>query len=139
AQLARDSLAWALFKQGRHEEARREQEQAVIVARRVAALTGGSVRISADLYYHLGEIYRELGRYQDARRQFRAALSEEGNHAESLRALEELGGSPGESTPLPDLPPVPGEGMPDDEPFDDDPFDIPLKPDVVPVIWKSDE
>jgi tetratricopeptide (TPR) repeat protein len=113
AQLGRDSLAWALFKQGRYDEAEREQEEAVTTARRVAARAG--LPVQADLYYHLGEIYRKQGRFEAARRQYRAALETDSDHEPSLRALEELGDAPDEGVPGGSDPqqPAPDESTPD--------------------------
>lgn len=68
----RDSLAWALFRQKRFAEAAREQEQAVRDAQRSSRQIGQPM--SAELHFHLGEIYRALKRQADARRQYETAL-----------------------------------------------------------------
>lgn len=68
----RDSLAWALFRQKRFEEAAREQEQAMRDAQKSSREVAQPM--SPELHFHLGEIYRALKRDKDARRQYEAAL-----------------------------------------------------------------
>jgi len=150
AQLARDSLAWALFKQERYDEAQREQERAVRTAQQVAARS--QLRVAADLYYHLGAIYRAQDRFDAARRQFLTALHEDPEHEEARRALEAMGGLPGEEEDAPDgslpfgHPPLdesPHGGSPfDGSPFEDSPdgggeFEIPGQSEALPVRWRK--
>ena len=68
----RDSLAWALFRQKKFEEAAREQEKAVRDAQKFSRAAGAPM--PPELHFHLGEIYRALKREDDARRQYESAL-----------------------------------------------------------------
>ena len=123
AQLARDSLAWSLFQQGRYEEAEREQTEAITTTRRVSAKLG--VPVQADLYFHLGEIYRKQDRFDDARKQYRLALETDKKHEQSWRALESLGDtSDDEASPPED---APEEDEPDDE------IETPEKSPIIPA------
>lgn len=69
AQGPQDSLAWALFKQGKWEEARRQEEQVWNLL-----LGTGQTGISGDIPFHLAEIYRALGLREKARDTYRQAL-----------------------------------------------------------------
>jgi tetratricopeptide (TPR) repeat protein len=92
----RDSFAWALYRQRRYQEAVREQERAVADMTAVGPLMGKARqsavnRTQAELRYHLGEIYRALGRRDDARQQFKTAQETVPKHSDvaaALRALE---------------------------------------------------
>ena len=64
-----DSHAWALFRLGRYKEALKQQEKVLKFAR------SNSVPLTADVPFHLAEIYRALGRDEDARREYEEALS----------------------------------------------------------------
>jgi tetratricopeptide (TPR) repeat protein len=110
----RDSLAWALYRQGQLKKALSEQQNAVAEAKARAGKGAGEV--SEELYFHLGEIYRSLRRWNDARRQYEEALKVDPNHAESRRALESLTPGSGKSAPLvPDLPDEPPAPFPTPE------------------------
>lgn len=69
AQGPQDSLAWALFKLGRWDEARALEEQVWDVSRGM-----GATGISAEIPFHLGEIYRALGLREKARETYRQAM-----------------------------------------------------------------
>lgn len=94
---ARDSLAWALFRQGKYAEAKNQQETAVREVEANAAAAGQPM--SADLYYHLGEIYRALKQPEKARGQFQKALKAQPDHELTLRALKKMPARPRRSTP----------------------------------------
>lgn len=81
----RDSLAWALFQQGNYREALNEQVLAVQEAEKSAPVINKPM--PADLYYHLGEIYRVLSNDKEARLQYEKALSVQPDHTLSQRAL----------------------------------------------------
>lgn len=81
---ARDSLAWSLFRQRRYGEALKEQKAAVDEAAKNSALIEQPV--PADLYYHLGEIYRALNKLDEAQKQYSKALDIEPDHQLALRA-----------------------------------------------------
>jgi len=123
AQLARDSLAWSLFQQGRYDEAEREQTEAITTTRRVSAKLG--VPVQADLYYHLGEIYRKQDRFDDARKQYRLALEVDKKHEPSWRALESLGDAHEDEAAPPEE--IPDEDEPDDE------TEVPEKSPIIPA------
>lgn len=59
-----DTLAWVLFKQGRHDEAATLLEEAVAVEPRRPAIVA-----------HLGDVYAALDRLEDARTAWRDALA----------------------------------------------------------------
>lgn len=88
-----DSMAWALFKQGRFEEARREQLAVIKEAEETAPQIGRQV--SADLYFHLAEMERALGNLEAAKVQYQKALTSEPEHAASRAALASLQGKNG--------------------------------------------
>lgn len=64
-----DSHAWALFRLERYQEALEQQERVLKFART------NSIKLTADVPFHLAEIYRALGRDEDARREYEAALA----------------------------------------------------------------
>lgn len=84
--ITRDSLAWALFKEGQYDAARTEQERALAECQAVEK-DGPQ---DADLHFHLGEIYRALHRPNDARGQYQQALRLNPKHEESQRAVASL-------------------------------------------------
>lgn len=98
--VTRDTLAWALFRQNKLDEALREQQKAVSefdATNRSLALLFPSGALPddsaarAELLFHLGEILRVLGRTSQARTQFQAALKADPTHElsrQSLRALD---------------------------------------------------
>jgi tetratricopeptide (TPR) repeat protein len=90
AQLSRDSLAWALHKQGRNTEALIQQERAVEDEARLSA--SDNLPRTAELNYHLGEIERALKLNDRAQRHYREALKIYPRHAGSLNALKSLAG-----------------------------------------------
>lgn len=63
-----DSFAWALFKQGKYEQARQQQEEAWDIVRGM-----GLSDMTGEIPFHLGEIYRALGRKDKARDAYRQA------------------------------------------------------------------
>ena len=69
---ARDSLAWALFRAGRLEEARQTQQFALeeIAATKSAA----QMPLSGDIPFHMAEILRALDENEEARRHYQDAL-----------------------------------------------------------------
>lgn len=85
----RDSVAWALFRQGRLNEALREQQRAVKEAKDSEAK--GATAVSAEMYFHLGEMLRALGHLAEARAQYQAALKADPNHLLSRQALQSIG------------------------------------------------
>jgi tetratricopeptide (TPR) repeat protein len=92
----RDSLAWALFRQKRFEEAAREQERAVRDAQNSHREAGQPM--PPELHFHLGEIYRALKREADARRQYEQAVRLDPDDP-SRSALEELNRATPQSKP----------------------------------------
>ena len=84
--ITRDSLAWALFKEGQYDAARIEQERAVADCQSVAK-DGPE---NAVLHFHLGEIYRALHRLNDARGQYQQALRLNPKDEASKQALGSL-------------------------------------------------
>jgi tetratricopeptide (TPR) repeat protein len=105
----RDSLAWALFRQGRYEKALVEQTKAVAeavsVGRELKSIPRADLNRSfVELHYHLGEIYRALGRLDEARTQYRLAQKADVSHALTTQALRNLPKStapPAKTTPSP--------------------------------------
>ena len=93
---AQDSLAWALFRQGKLEEAAREQQDVLNTAERTAPLV--NEKISAELYYHYAEIERARGNTSNARANYQKALRLEPDHKPSLEALRSL---PASKVPVP--------------------------------------
>lgn len=86
----RDSLAWALFRQGRYAEARTEQEAAIQEAEHVQRTDRITSEVSPELYFHLGEIYRAMKLWTKARRQYETALKIQPADAASRAALNAL-------------------------------------------------
>ncbi len=90
----RDSVAWALYRQKRFDEAAREQEHALKEAREAADKAGilGATwaKMPPELPYHLGEIYRAQGKIQQARVQWQAALKLDPTFADAIIALQKL-------------------------------------------------
>jgi tetratricopeptide (TPR) repeat protein len=66
---AQDSYAWALFKLGRYEEALVQQKKVWDI---VSGM--GMADVTADIPFHLGEIYRALGQDKRARVAYEMAL-----------------------------------------------------------------
>lgn len=64
-----DSHAWALFRLDRFKDALKAQEKVMDFARQ------NPDYLTAELPFHLAEIYRALGRDEDARREYSAALA----------------------------------------------------------------
>ncbi|RYG75255.1 hypothetical protein EON80_01230 [bacterium] len=89
ALLSQDSYAWSLFKLGRFQEARVQQEQVLATARSIAP-----EQISADIVFHMAEIYRLVGEMDKARMEYVAAsqMSPDDNLKlqiiEGIKALE---------------------------------------------------
>jgi tetratricopeptide (TPR) repeat protein len=109
----RDSLAWALFRQGEYSQALKEQKASLEEAESAGAKIGQ--KVSADLYYHLGEIYRALKNSGAARTQFQKALELEPDHELSQRALKALPALPKEPirpSTEPELQPAPEQVIP---------------------------
>lgn len=80
----RDSLAWALFKLRRYDEALRESERAIadVKANPPSSLLGRMEPDSLpELLYHLGAIHAALGHKEKARAAFDEALSRQPDHA----------------------------------------------------------
>ena len=69
AQGPQDSLAWALFKQGKWEEARRHEEEVWNLS-----VGMGSTDVTGEIPFHLAEIYRALGLEDKARQTYQQAL-----------------------------------------------------------------
>ncbi|WP_123580255.1 hypothetical protein [Abditibacterium utsteinense] len=69
AQGPQDSLAWALFKLGKFEEARRQQEQVWNISRGM-----GAADATGEIPFHLAEIYRALGLKEKARQAYFQAM-----------------------------------------------------------------
>lgn len=87
----RDSYAWALFRVGRFKDAKREQEEVLRVLRSPA---GASEPISAEIPYHMAEIYKALGQKAEARREYQNALQLRGDaelRSKIEAALKSLG------------------------------------------------
>lgn len=66
-----DSLAWALYKQGRFPEARQLEEEAVRTPTTDSSQRPGR----SEVLFHLGEIYRALKEYRKASSEYEAALN----------------------------------------------------------------
>lgn len=107
----RDSLAWALFRQGKLQNAKAEQIIAVKEAKEFASQVGE--KVPADLYFHLGEIERALKNLGAAKSNYEEALKVEPDHAPSRRALNSLSKKP---TPdrLPSENKPPADSLPDE-------------------------
>jgi tetratricopeptide (TPR) repeat protein len=131
----RDSLAWALYRQGRYEEALVEQRQAVIEGA-LAAKPAGE-KMSADLYFHLGEIFRALKRWNEAREQYRLALQIEPGNTDSQQALKKLPAAPSQpkamQKPAPTGPRLPLAPKLPPETEEDEP-EVPAVPTGRPLI-----
>jgi len=84
--ITRDSLAWALFRQKRFGEALREQQAAIEEAKIVSSISPAS----AELRFHLGAIFRALGKTEEARNEFQAALKLEPDNENARAALQSL-------------------------------------------------
>ena len=107
AQTARDSLAWALFRQKKFAAARKEQIAAVNEAQAGAATVNQT--LSPDLYFHLAEIERALKNKPAAIANYQAALKIDPDHKPSLKGLLSLTGStpsPAPALPAPNPPPL---------------------------------
>ena len=63
-----DSYAWALFKGRKLAEARKQQEEVLRVARKLAPNA-----IAAEIPFHMAEIYRALGDNEKARQEYEVA------------------------------------------------------------------
>ncbi|MCC6232099.1 MAG: tetratricopeptide repeat protein [Verrucomicrobiales bacterium] len=83
-----DSLAWVLFQMDRAEEALPFQTRAVEL----------SEEPDATLFEHLGDIYRKLGRMDDARRAWQRSLAVE-SKPEVAERLKEAGGPLSDDSP----------------------------------------
>ncbi len=99
ATTARDSLAWALFRQKKFEAARKEQVTAVKEATAHAPTLNQTV--SPDLYFHLAEIERALKNTPAAKANYQAALKVNPDHKPSLQGLLSLAGSTPSPAPTP--------------------------------------
>jgi len=90
----RDSLAWALFRLKRYDEALREQQQAIIEAsissKALEKELSQKIPMSEEMHFHLGEIYRALKRWEDARAEYRRALELKPDDANTLKAMKLL-------------------------------------------------
>lgn len=99
----RDSLAWALFRNGKLDEAERQQREALREMRAVNKIQP-KLDVAAELPLHLGEILKGAGKKQEARAAFEEALTlEQGEpnaHARARAALVELGPAPVPTTPI---------------------------------------
>ncbi len=85
---AHDSLAWALYRQNRFEEALREQSEAVKAAKADAPKGPQANSGLAEMFYHLGKIQQALGHKTEARGAFAEALKLQPGHA---KAKQETG------------------------------------------------
>ncbi len=87
-----DSLAWALFKQKKYDNALKEQQSAVADAKanRPAGLFSSGGDSLPDLLYHLGAIYAALGQKDKAQATFDEALKMQPNHPEAKKARAKL-------------------------------------------------
>lgn len=87
----RDSLAWALFKLQRYDEALKEQQQAITEAKAnklSGALSSGDSL--PDLLYHLGAIYAASGQKDKAKAALDEALQLQPKHLEAKNARAKL-------------------------------------------------
>ncbi len=117
AQGPQDSLAWALFKQKKYDEAARVQKDVLKTTEQAAPEIGE--KITADLYYHYAEIQRARGDNETARTNYQIALKLEPDHKASRDALRTM--PPVKSTPakpalpkpepVPEVIPSPGSGL----------------------------
>lgn len=107
----RDSVAWALYRQKRFDEAAREQELAIKEAREAAAKAGilgqSWSKMPPELPYHLGEIYRAQGKMAQARAQWQEALKLDPNFQDAISALQK----PQSNTPDLSVPDAPSDRM----------------------------
>ncbi|HEX8463880.1 MAG TPA: hypothetical protein VF627_04615 [Abditibacterium sp.] len=79
-----DSYAWSLFKLGRVSEARKQQQEALKIARQIAPDA-----ISPEIPFHFAEILRAAGETDRARREYTDALQRKPNA--ELRAKIDAG------------------------------------------------
>ena len=88
----RDSLAWALFKQKKYDEALKEQTRALADAKANKAphLFGDSDDSLPDLLYHFGAIHAALGQKEKAKTAFDEALKINPKHLEAQKARAAL-------------------------------------------------
>lgn len=87
----RDSLAWALFRQGRFREALTQQADAVQEAEATRRAVEAPVTAMADLYFHFAEMYRATGQLPEARLQYVKTLLADPNRDDAKRALKKIG------------------------------------------------
>ncbi len=102
-----DTLAWVHYKQGRLEEALREQSRALQLLER-EPYRGPEAR--GELYYHLGAIQEKRGAIRDAVTSYQRAVGAWPEQAGALEALRRLnapsGSAPSGSAPSGAAPPV---------------------------------
>lgn len=99
-----DSLAWALFKQKRFDEASKEQQEALKTAEKLAP--SFKTKVSADLYFHFAEIERARGHIDIARANYQTAMQLDPKHTPSLNALRSLSPQAPPVTPPAKQPPA---------------------------------
>jgi len=110
----RDSLAWALFRLGQFAKAKTEQTQVLQEAEAIAPRVGQ--KISADLYFHMGEIERASKNLAAAEKNYQAALKAEPDHEDTLNAFGKIGKKP-PAAPRKSAPqtPAPSDGIPSED------------------------
>lgn len=81
-----DTYGWALFHNGRVDEARQMLERAV-------AASGDDPESQAEILYHLGVVHVHMQRFDEARRLFAQALELDPDLSEAREALGRLEGS----------------------------------------------
>lgn len=87
-----DTYGWALFHNGRIDEARQMLERAV-------AASGDDPRSQAEILYHLGVVHARMQRFDEARRLFVRALELDPDLSEAREALSRLPGEGGTEAP----------------------------------------
>jgi tetratricopeptide (TPR) repeat protein len=86
---AQDSHAWALYRQGRFQEALREQTEVVATIRKNIQAAPLPMRQQvADIFYHYGKIQQVLGQKEQARKSFEEALTYDRNHEDTKKELK---------------------------------------------------
>ena len=103
--ITRDSLAWALYRLQRYDEARVQQET---VIKEVSVIPANQLVMQPKvLHYHLGTIYAALHRYDEARREFITEIRIDPKSADAAQALQQLPPATPPATPAPTVPTSP--------------------------------
>lgn len=100
-----DTLAWIYYKQGRLDDALKQQLRAVNLMQGELSPLPGLSEARGELYYHLGAIYEKQGKLNDARASYHRALAAQANNQPAREGLRRL-----EPAPTPEgIPGAPGK------------------------------